>query len=83
MKNKNYLIFILGLCFFMGLTEINAQCPEQGKPVLETQAEIDSFLVIYPDCEYIQGTMAINNVPIYWVKEEPWKYLAKAIARKK
>ena len=76
MKNKNYLILILGLCFFIGLTEIKAQCPEQGKPVLETQEMVDSFLAIYPNCEYIEGTMAINNVRIYWIKEEPWKYLA-------
>ena len=77
MKNKNYLILIFGLCFFVGLTEVNAQCPEQGKPVLATQAEIDSFLAIYPGCGYIEASYhAVNGVQVFWVKEEPWKYLA-------
>lgn len=75
MKSKNYWIYTFGLCFFIGLNPIKGQCPERGKPVLETQEKIDSFLAIYPNCEYIQGSMAIDNVRIYWVKEEPWKYL--------
>lgn len=61
----------------MDLSEIKAQCPEQGKPVLATQAEIDSFLAIYPGCEYIESSYyAIDGVQIFWVKEEPWKYLS-------
>ena len=76
MKNKHYLILILGLFCFMGLTAAKAQCPEKGKPVLGTQAEIDSFLAIYPGCDYIEASYyAIEGVQVFWVKEEPWKYL--------
>jgi len=75
MKNKKFLTFLMVFPLLTFLTVVNGQCPEKGKPVLETQAMVDSFLIIYPDCEYIQGSLAINNVRVYWVKEEPWKYL--------
>ena len=77
MKNKNYLIFLLSFSCFIGLNEMKAQCPEKGKPVLGTQAEIDSFLAIYPGCDYIEASYyAIEGVQVFWVKEEPLKYLA-------
>ena len=65
------IVIILLVNLKIGIT----QCPEQGVPVLATQEMVDSFLAIYPNCEYIEGTMSIDNVPVYWVKEEPEKYL--------
>lgn len=74
MKYKiHFLLIASGL--LINLNFSIAQCPDQGVPVLETQEMIDSFLTIYPDCEFIQGTMSIDNIRIYWVKEEPMKYL--------
>lgn len=54
---------------------IIAQCPEQGIPVLENSEMVDSFLTIYPSCEYIQRIIKVDNVRIYWVKEEVQKNL--------
>ena len=69
-------MLIISLSFFTFFIKGNAQCPEQGKPVLGTQVEIDSFLAIYPDCEYVYATYkARDGVQIFWVKEEVEKYL--------
>jgi len=53
-----------------------AQCPEQGIPILEDEAAVDSFLAIYPNCtKYEVGFRSIDNVRIYWIKEDPQSYL--------
>ena len=56
--------------------EVIAQCPEQGIPILEDEEAVDSFLAIYPNCtKYEVGFRSIDNVRIYWIKEDPRGYL--------
>lgn len=69
------LIFGCLVTFHGGI--LNAQCPDRlGQPVLRDQVAVDSFLAIYPNCtNYIEGTLAIDGVPIYWVYEDVRSYL--------
>lgn len=71
------LLLILIWIFFSFANSLVAQCPDRpGKPVLKDQVAVDSFLAIYPNCtNYIEGTMSVNGVPIYWVYEDVRGYL--------
>jgi len=72
-------IFLL-MSLFIANTSI-AQCPDRpGKPVLRDQMAVDSFLAIYPNCtNYIEGHLAIDGKPIYWVYEDVRSYLMALI----
>jgi len=56
----------LFLCFFILIfcnVIVWAQCP-QGHITLETQAQVDSFAVLYPDCTEIIGDLRIRRLDI-------------------
>ncbi len=42
-------------------TTVKAQCPPAGDLVFGTQAEIDQFIIDYPNCTEIDGGVEINN----------------------
>ena len=76
--SKNHLILVIFILLNFCKTHYSiAQCPDRpGKPVLRNQAAVDSFLAIYPNCDnYIEGYMAIDGKPIYWVYEDVRGYL--------
>lgn len=74
---RQIVILIFGLLVMVKAELLYAQCPSRpGKPVLRDQAAVDSFLAIYPDCtNYIEGYIAIDGKPIYWVYEDVQNYL--------
>lgn len=69
------LVLLLSVCLSVALKAEKVNCPEEGIPVLATQAKVDSFLAIYPGCEYLEGTYKVDNVPVYWIKNDPSQYL--------
>lgn len=75
MSWKGILVLLLSGCLSVALKAEKMNCPEEGIPVLATQAKVDSFLAIYPDCEYMEGSYSVNNVPVYWIKNDPSQYL--------
>lgn len=69
------ILFLVG-CLSMVLKAENTNCPEQGIPVLATEEKVDSFLAIYPNCRYVLSSFyAVDNVQIFWIKNDPSKYL--------
>jgi len=55
--------FTLSFCLLWAANTANAQCP--GTPVnLTSQAQVDNFIIMYPDCEEIPVTITVegNNI---------------------
>lgn len=62
---KQYKILLLPFLTLIFCTNVLwAQCP-QDSIILFTQAEVDSFAIIYPDCTGIEGNLMIGNPPYY------------------
>ncbi len=81
LQKRQIVCLIFGSMLIFQAEISNAQCPDRpGKPVLRDQEAVDSFLAIYPNCtNYIEGTMSVNGVPIYWVYEDVSNYLLTLI----
>lgn len=58
-KNAIIAIFIILLAFF----NANAQCPP-GDVVLKSQAQVDQFLIDWPNCSQISGYLTIEGPDI-------------------
>ena len=58
MINKLSTILFLILCAY---GQVNAQCPPFGDYLLPTQSHVDDFLLSYPDCEEIDGSLTIGQ----------------------
>lgn len=59
---KKIIFFCFAVLFFENIAQ--AQCP-QGDVVLETQAQVDSFAILYPNCMEIAGNLEIGGGGIW------------------
>lgn len=62
--NKNKALFSIAFSLFLMQGKAKAQCPtpnQWGEIYLTTQTEVDAFLVNYPNCTVLSGSMIIGD----------------------
>lgn len=64
MRTTTFISFLLVLCFTTGFYNLKAQCPAIDTIKLNSQVDVDAFVLNYPNCSQITGDLEIAGLTI-------------------